>query len=327
MSAHSDDSHVGAELARQGLAFLHQARKVRDLDSGQVERIARHLLHKPDTRRRALLWPVLAAMAFVMVASAALAVAQGGLRALPVVGSLLFPTSASVPKQPESRGGHGSALPKTSGRDHKGAAPDPAASLQPSTPPAPARLPAVPLPAAPATVPEQAPATQPGKGPTEANGKQVRKVAVRDASASGPREHAAGAPALSEAAEESIVVESRSFATVIASWHRQHDAGIALGLLEAHEQRYPAGHLRLEAQILRAELQLAQGRNAQALSVLDGMSLSGIPRARELQTLRGELRAKADRCREARADLVLVLEKNMTDALAKRATRALAHCP
>ena len=307
MSAHKDASDVGAELERQGLAFLHQARKVRDLDSDQVERIARHL-HKLATRpRRALLWPALAAIALVMVASAALAVAQGGLRALPVVGSLLLPTPA--PKQAESHSGRGSALPKASGRDQKQAPtqdqkseePEPAASPQPPTPPNPAPLPAVPL----------------------------RKVALRDptASASHPREHPAEAPARSEMAEDSIVAESRAFATVIESWHRQHDAGIALVLLDAYEQRYPAGHMRLEARILRAELYLAQGRNALALSALDGMSLAGIPRARELQTLRGELRVKADRCRDAQADLHLVLEKNMTDALAKRATQALTHCP
>jgi hypothetical protein len=335
MSANRDASSIDADLERQGLAFLHQARKVRDLDSGQVERIARRL-HQPAARSpRALLWPALAAIALVMVAGATLAVAQGGLRALPIVGSLFSPTPA--PKQAESRRGRGRALPKTSGPDQKGqepeTAPAPAASPQPTILPNPAPLPAAPLPVAPAAVPEPAPVVQPGKASAEAHREPPRTVALRDPSPSASREREPTvarreeAPARMQVAEAPIVAESRSFATVIESWHRQQDAGIALGLLDAYEQRYPAGDMRLEARILRAEIYLAQGQSALALSVLDGISPSGIPRARELQTLRGELRVKAGRCREAQADLGSVLEKSMTDALAKRATQALAHCP
>jgi hypothetical protein len=331
MSANRDDSGVGAELERQGLAFLHQARKVRDLDSGQVERIARRL-HKPAARPlRGLLWPALAAIALVMVAGATLAVAQGGLRALPIVGSLFSPTAALMPRQAESR--RGLALPKTSGRDGRGDEPEPAASPRPTILPNPAPLPAAPLPVAPAAVPEPAPVTQPGKASAGAHREPTRTVALQDPSAPASRQREstmarrAEAPARMQVAEAPIVAESRSFATVIESWHRQHDAGIALGLLDAYEQRYPAGDMRFEARILRAEIYLAQGQSALALSVLDGISPSGIPRARELQTLRGELRVKAGRCREAQADLGSVLEKSMTDALAKRATQALAHCP
>jgi hypothetical protein len=117
------------------------------------------------------------------------------------------------------------------------------------------------------------------------------------------------------------------FAAVIESWRRQRDAASSLALLEAYQRRYPTGHMRIEARALRAEIYLAQGRDDAALAVLDVISLSGLPRARELETVRGELRVKAGRCREARADLGSVLEVSMTDALAERATRALAHCP
>jgi hypothetical protein len=324
MSANRDASDVGAGLERQGLAFLHQARVVRDLQPGQVERIARRL-QKPTVRPpRALLWPALAAITLVTVVGATLAVAQGGISALPIVGSLFAPT----PKQTEDRRGRGPASPKTSGQVQKD---DGAAALpRPSTPPSPAPLPAVPPPVAPAAAPGPAPAPQPGRA---AHREPPRTVALRAPSPSAAREREPGpgrggqAAWPSEAAEDPIVAESRAFATVIESWHRQHDAGIALGLLDGYEQRHPAGHMRLEARVLRAELYLAQGRSAQALSVLDGISLSGLPRARELQTLRGELRVKAGRCLDARADLGLVLEKSMTDVLAKRATQALVHCP
>ena len=127
--------------------------------------------------------------------------------------------------------------------------------------------------------------------------------------------------------ENPIVAESRSFATVIEPWHRTHNAGATLALLDAHERRYPSGHMRLESRVLRAEIFWAQGRESEALDVLDSLSLSGIPRARELQTVRGELRIKAGRCAEGRRDLGDVLEKGVADALAKRATRAISHCP
>ncbi len=104
-------------------------------------------------------------------------------------------------------------------------------------------------------------------------------------------------------------------------------AATALALLAAHEQRYPSGHMRLEARVLRAEIYLAQGHSDAALSVLDVISLAGLPRARELATVRGELRAKAGRCTEAKADLGNVLESSLTDELARRATQALAQCP
>jgi outer membrane PBP1 activator LpoA protein len=124
-----------------------------------------------------------------------------------------------------------------------------------------------------------------------------------------------------------IVAESHSFASAIEPWHRTHDASAALALLDAHERRYPNGHMRLETRVLRAEIYLAQGRETEALAVLDGVALSGVPRARELQTVRGELRIKAGRCPEGKRDLGDVLEKSVADSLAKRAAQALHHCP
>ena len=135
-------------------------------------------------------------------------------------------------------------------------------------------------------------------------------------------------PTLSVAKEQnSIVAESHSMASVIEPWHRTHRASAALALLDAHEQRYPNGHMHLETRMLRAEIYLAQGRETEALAVLDSVALSGIPRARELQTVRGELRIKAGRCPDGKRDLSDVLEKGVADSLAKRATQALHHCP
>jgi outer membrane PBP1 activator LpoA protein len=123
------------------------------------------------------------------------------------------------------------------------------------------------------------------------------------------------------------VAESHSLASVIEPWHRTHNASAALALLDAHEQRYPNGHMRLETRMLRAEIYLAQGRETEALAVLDSLAPLGIPRARELQTVRGELRIKAGRCPEGKRDLGDVLEKGVADSLAERAVRAIHHCP
>jgi len=161
-------------------------------------------------------------------------------------------------------------------------------------------------------------------------GARQRTLVVRDplTSREGARLEEAPVRTPSAAKEEStIVAESHSLASVIEPWHRTRNASTALALLDAHEQRYPNGRLNVETRMLRAEIYLTQGRETEALAVLDTVVLSGIPRVRELQTVRGELRIKAGRCVEGKRDLGEVLEKSLADSLAKRAVQALHHCP
>lgn len=129
------------------------------------------------------------------------------------------------------------------------------------------------------------------------------------------------------AVESAIVAESRSFASALALWHRDHDAPAALAALDAHERRFPSGEIRLEAQLLRAEILLAGGRAREGLALLDRLALTGLPRARELLTVRGELRVKLGRCADGRSDLQSVLAGGEADPLGQRARRALAGCP
>jgi hypothetical protein len=154
------------------------------------------------------------------------------------------------------------------------------------------------------------------------------RVAVREdflpPRAAAPRTPAARAPS---PAEDPISAESRSFSAALGQWHRDHNAEAALAALDRHERRFPYGQIRLEAKLLRAEILLQQGREREALGLLDGVSLSGLPRGRELQTVRGELRVKYGRCREGRSDLEHVLAKDRADALGHRAARAIALCP
>lgn len=315
----ADEDHRDASRQEwQALVFLHQARTVRDLDPAQVARVARRLRRSEVRPRRALLWPALAVVVLTMVAGAALAVAQGGLHALPIVSSLFSPEPPSHRKD-VPHGRHVRVLPKAS-------VPDPSmvgssSALSPSSEPT-----VTPAPTAPAVPPHAAPQQGEAATPLPSPREPQRRVAPREPETFIAYHRERGSDRSGEA-QDPIVAEGRSFAAVIESWHHRHDADAALGLLDAHEHRFPAGGMGIEARVLRAEILLAQSREADALNVLETVSLWRLPRARELQTVRGELLAKAGRCPEARADLGSVLEKNVADGLAQRAARALSHCP
>jgi len=345
MSANSHSTRKGekARLLQESLAFLHQARQVRDLHPAQVERIRKRMQASDSRPHRAARWPAWAALALVLVAGAGLAVAQVDLRSLPILGSLFGPKPA--PTEPSGRAHRSPGTRPPSRRAEPAPVPGPDETAQATPfadPTVPAMQPPAPLPATDGVrpvpmVPAQptllpVPAAPRAPSPAELAGAQVRQkpqapahgaVANRAADL-GP---SPVAPPDAAKAADPLVLESRSIAAVIERWHHDHDARAALAALDAHDRRYPSGAMHMETRVLRAELCLAVGRQSEALLVLDGLALAGIPRARELATVRGELRVKAGRCLEARQDLGAVLEKNLTDALAKRAAQALSHCP
>jgi hypothetical protein len=315
-SAETDEA-----LVQEGLVFLHQARDTRGLHPWQVDLIERRLFERGVRSRRMALWPALAALALVLAASATLAVAQGGLRALPFIGALFAPPSAPATTPTKAEPRRRPAMLKLPARNQSAANPSgPAPSLAP-------------IPEAvsdPAPVVEPVSAEEALQPPVRQAATVPRPLALRAPLApregAGREETPAPIPTLGKE-ENPIVAESHSFASVIEPWHRTHNPSAALTLLDAHEQRYPNGHMRLETRVLRAEIYLAQGRESEALAVLDSVALAGLPRGRELQVVRGELRIKAGRCAEGKRDLGDVLEKGVADALAKRAVRAIYHCP
>lgn len=128
-------------------------------------------------------------------------------------------------------------------------------------------------------------------------------------------------------ANGTLLAEAQSLADAMARWRRAGDGAAALTLLEAHDKRFPAGVLGVEAKVARAEILLALGRGSSALAVLDVLTLDDLPRGRELATVRGELRAWAGRCGDARADLAKVRSLGAGDGLGMRAAAALAKCP
>ena len=303
-------------MLEQSLDFLHDARAVREIHPVRVERIRRRLQKATPRRHRTVRWPAWAALALVFIVGAGFAAAHGHLRSLPLVdsffSSIFRPEPGPMPpnrKTPQRRS------PTTPAADPVGSE---APVVEPAT------LPGAPAPATSAKV----------AGPTKSSA--LPALALRQPQVPiepGVPEHdsepqprpAEGTPVAR--AQAPIVLESHSFAAVIEAWHGQHDADAALALLDAHERRYPNGAMHMETRVLRAELYLAQHHENAALAVLDGLALAGLPRGRELATVRGELRVKAGRCAEARMDLGGVLEENIVDLLARRAAQALSHCP
>ncbi len=191
----------------------------------------------------------------------------------------------------------------------------PASSGEPKPEPAsgPIRAQTAFAPAPPASGQPTRPATTPAPAPTPA----VAVTAERPTTAAPP----------SRTIPSPIVAESRSFASALELWHHDHDAAAALTALDAHERRFPSGQILLEARLLRTEILLASGRDADALALLDPLSLAGLPRARELRTVRGELRIKLGRCTDGKADLLAVLATSTADPLAQRARHGIAACP
>ena len=334
MSADRDASGTEPEsdLAQEGLAFLHRARQVRLLRPSEVERIARRLARRDHSRRRALLVPAVAAFGLVLVAGATFAVAKGGLGSLPIVGPFLGPLFAPGPSTGESK----------SSKHRRQAVSKPAvesppvtnsSTLVPAVQPIPTPMGNTPAPTGGlvrAPLPE--PVAPAGFAARPVRPAHPRNVALRDLGwpsdeVPTARLSASSMPPFASEQKSPIAEESRSFASVIEPWHRTRHASTTLTLLDAHERRYPSGQMQLESRVLRAEIYLAQGREPEALSVLDTLSLAGLPRARELHAVRGELRIKAGRCAEGRRDLDEVLAKGVADSLAKRAVSAISHCP
>lgn len=304
------------DRVQESLEFLHKARPVQGLRPAEVEWIARHLSRRGPRPGHRMRWPALAALGLALAIGATIAAAKGGLRSLPFFESLLGPPPAPPAGQTRAskHGRKPMAKPEV---QSSGAAPSsllvvPPAAL-PSTHPLPDR-----------SVASAAAAPPPLDG-KDAHPRRIALQAPRTAQA--PAVSPLRPLASDDGDSNPGVQESRSFALVIEAWHRAHDANTTLRLLGEHEQRYPRGIMRLESQVLRADVYLTQGREREALSVLDALSLTGIPRARELQTTRGELRIKVGRCADGKRDLNDVLTKGLADAPAKRAVEALSRCP
>lgn len=323
---------------REALEFLKQGSRLRGLSPTQLQRVERRLAHPHRSRRRSPLVPVLAALAVALLAGAAVANVVD-LSRLPWVGGL-FSRLESRPTPKPPRPARPSATPPLTSTAT--ASTSATASAVGAPPVERAERPQSPRPAAlgPATFARASRSdSEVGRslslasprGPARTTEPQARAPAsaILVPATPGPSAPAARTPApiAPRAAEDAISAESRSFSAALAEWHGDHDAEAALAALDRHERKFPHGQIGLEAKLLRAEILLRQGREPEALRLLDSVAVSALPRGRELQTVRGELRVKYGRCREGRRDLEHVLAKDRTDALGRRAARAIALCP
>jgi len=324
---------------REALAFLRRARKLRGLTPAHFQRIERRLEPSSRPRRRPRWRPALVVLFVALVAGTAVA-GIADLSRLPLVGTFLrraerpgVPVPAATVKRPAEATARAHAeAPAAEVVASRPEAPPPAPPSRPSSHragPVEARTdregsragdptlmalgaPQGRAPAVRATLVE--PVTSPPSAPApipEASSGSSRRAA----SASG------GHPA------DPLTEESRSFSSALARWHRDHDAEGALEALDAYDRRFPRGQIQVEARILRAEVLLSRGREGEGLAALDQVPLSGLPRGRELATVRGELRVKHGRCVEGRRDLSDVLAKGSADGLGRRAARAIRLCP
>ena len=348
-----DRHSVTSDVERESLEFLNRARKLRGLSAIQFQRIEYRLTHTIRPKRRRLWVPALAAFCLVLIAGTAVAHVVD-LSRLPLIGALFAAYKQSpATETPGARKQH-SRVPSV--------AVAPAGVNLPTTPPA-----VTATPSSVETSPGAQPALPSGLAPAAARTARSGSEAGRSLSLASPRSagrqtepsdrgsiHEAvvlanpnpivepkpvRAPTIDSVprvalgiaptgrAVEPIQAESRSFSAALAEWHRDHDAKAALAALEVHERRFPVGQMQLEARLLRAEILLRLGREREALALLDRMYLPALPRGRELQTVRGELRIKYGRCPEGLRDLEEILAKDRTDELARRAARAVSLCP
>lgn len=109
--------------------------------------------------------------------------------------------------------------------------------------------------------------------------------------------------------------EAALMGEVLATLRKQGNASKALVLLDAYEREFPAGALKSEALVARAEALDRLGKSGDALRLLDGASLS----TPHLLVLRGNLRAKLNRCESAIKDYDQALRVANPEALIGRA--------
>jgi hypothetical protein len=201
-------------------------------------------------------------------------------------------------------------------------APAPRRSRARSAVPAPSAEPAAPTPptsglGAPPTEPE--PAVQPAQ-----QRKPVRVAMVREPPPQAPPDPAPGlpppAPAPTPPAPSSpIALEQALLTQAVKTLHEARDARAALALLSRYEERFPSGVLTPEATMLRIEALLGLARGDEALSLLDQVPLASLPNRDELRVVRGELRARAGRWREAKRDFDDVLRGRAAPAAGTKA--------
>ncbi|HTQ02728.1 MAG TPA: hypothetical protein VMI54_02685 [Polyangiaceae bacterium] len=147
-----------------------------------------------------------------------------------------------------------------------------------------------------------------------------------DAAASSHFAAVGSVPAASASANAGeLARESAALERALTALRREHDAAGALALLDRYAADFPAGELRLEADVARVDANLALGKDSAALALLDRLPLEHVGRGLELRLVRAELTATRD-CGRANLDFDRVLASHPAPAFDERALFGRASC-
>jgi hypothetical protein len=341
-------SAAGSGVEARAARLLLGARELAGPSEVARARVQARLSRRREAARVSRI-PALVVMGVVLALSGVVAVAQGGWRMLlpSAKRSLVRPGPVARPAPP-----HWMAAParRLSEPEPEATAPDgdppPSVAVvgEPARPtPARARLAlATPRPTTVIRKGAQAPERQEARAVAPAADERPVPVPPERVAAEGPAPELEQATAAAAAtppvalpdsrpaaiAREQAATPSRE-AEALASALAALRAGAparALDAVASYRRAFPGGALEQEAFALEVEADLALGRRATALHLLEGMPLDGQPRARELHLLRAELRADARRCAGARDDLAAIAAAT-TPAWRQRIEAVEARCP
>ncbi len=204
------------------------------------------------------------------------------------------------------------------------------------------RAPEVPAPVAAPPPLLPGPRRGPGSGPPPAPALSPRPIPVAErtlalapavagsASSPPPRFIAPASPLPSAppapVAVEALAAEARLLGAAVRALRQEDNPAKALVLLDDFSARFPRGSLGAEATLARIDGLGRLGRDRERLEVLDRLGFSGMPHARELRVLRGELRLRAGRVQAAADDFEIALGEATADQLGERALYGRASC-
>jgi hypothetical protein len=293
LSAGDADDPVLDELGR----WFASAPPARGLDATALGRVARRLDGTARKRRPVSFRSVALGFAFITIATASAAMWQG-VRP-PAHWFPLFARAPEVPAEIQRKSpAHGHATPR----------------LVPT--------PELPAPEVVVPTPNVAVPTPNGSVPATNVAVPAPNVAVPRAA---PLTGSEPAAPDSAAAPNVLALESAALERALTALRRDHDPARALGLLERYAAEYPAGVLRVEADVARIDAHLALHDEPAALALLERVPLERVGRGLELRLVRAELLAKRD-CRSALIDFDRVVLAHPARALDERALYGRANC-
>jgi hypothetical protein len=125
---------------------------------------------------------------------------------------------------------------------------------------------------------------------------------------------------------EAIAVEANLLGAALRALRQNNSPARALALLDRYAAQFPAGALGAEATLARVDSLRRLGQDQPLRELLEERPITKMPRARELQVLRGELRLRAGQPREAASDFDAILAGSAEDDLGARALYGRASC-